>query len=404
MSPVTRGQTALGPIVAEFCLKLWNLAGQFEKPDDAALLFCARGGLRMQAAYDHFLAASGLSSAVPYRSLMVSRAAAIRPSLARSISERAPFAPAVAAAVTYEFSSVSLSEAVRSLSGISIDSTDSFWHGLTTPTQLERAFARPDALAAAGEVVEQAGLFSRHLMETLDGRTTVVLVDTGLYGTTGQLLAEGFPNLLVSTALMARRYRPLLGAPDAPALGLSVQASSYTPGRSRTTLLRYWHFVEWLFEPELETVRRFQVVDGSVRSNLEIEGWRDKVASEPGSAFAGVLEYIDALEAPAAMTVLRDADRAWREYRRAVVLPSAAEGRALTVGTRSHDFGRTETWGARPWRGAIAALRGKTMWREGEIARSGTALRVPLLVAIEIGHGARIVVRAARRALPGRAG
>lgn len=398
VTPLSLGRSVLGPIVAEFCLRLWNLASQFDKPDDAAMLFCARGGLRMRLAYERFLTSAGLESPLPHHSLMVSRAAAIRPSIGQSITDGTPLAPAAAAAVHYEFSRQSLATAMKALSGVPIDSDDRFWLGATTPELLKVALARPDAQGVAAEIVAQGDLFSRHLMHVLGGRTTAVLVDTGLYGTTGQLLAEGFPGLRVTTALMARSYRPLLGAPEIPAFGLSVQARSYTPGRSRTSLLRYWHFIEWLFEPDVESVKRFDVVDGAVRSNLEVPGWEGRIAARSDSVFDGVIDYLDALPRPVAQTVLADAERAWPEYRRAVVWPTAAEGHALTVGLRSHDFGRTDTWGARPWRGPIAALRGSTMWREGEIARSGTPLRLPLLAAIEMAYAARVAIGAVRKA------
>jgi len=75
------------------------------------------------------------------------------------------------------------------------------------------------------------------------------------------------------------------------------------------------------------------------------------------------------------------------------VLPGRAEAENLVIHDRSHDFGRTDTFGARPWRGAAAALRGAAMWREGEIARAGTPLRVPLLLGIEAAYGARRVSR-----------
>jgi hypothetical protein len=398
VTPLTLGRTVLGPIVAEFCLRLWNLASQFERADDAALLFCARGGLRMRLAYERFLAAAGAESPLPHHSLMVSRAAAIRPSIARSISDGTALGPAAAAAVYYEFSKQSLATAMAALSGVEVDSDDPFWSGATTPEQLVIALARPDAQVAAREIVRQGELFAQHLAQVLGGRTNAVLVDTGLYGTTGQLLAEGFPELRVSTALMARSYRPLLGAPESPAFGLSVQARAYMPVRSRTALLRYWHFVEWLFEPELASVKRFDVVDGSVRSNLEVPGWEDRITSGTASVYDGVIDYLDGLPRPVAQTVLVDAQRAWSDYRRAVVWPTAAEGHALTVGLRTHDFGRAGTWGARPWRGPIAALRGSTMWREGEIARSGTPFRIPLLAAIEVAYAARLAASAARRA------
>lgn len=387
----TMGERVLGPIVAEFCLRLWELANQLDHPEDAAMLFCARGGLRMQLCYEHFLAASGLRSPVPLNSFMVSRAAAIRPSLAASIArgDTTP-QPAAAAALSYEFSSISLSDAVKALSGCSVQQAEGFdWTAPTTPSGLLEALARPEAAEASAVILDQAALFSRHFEQLIGDRRFALLVDTGLFGTTGQLMAEGFPEHRVATALLGRSYRPLRGAPEVPAIGLSVSSRAYAAMYPRTTVLRYWHFVEWLFEPELPSVRSFREVDGSVVSNLEVDGWSERIQPTPGTALAGVVAYLDALPAAAAERIVADAPAAWRRFHRAVVWPRRTDAEALRMGLRAHDFGRDETFGERSWAGPIAVLRGSPPWREGEIARSGTPLRVPLLALIELGYFVR---------------
>lgn len=385
------GELVLGPIVAEFCLRLWELSNQLDAPDRATMLFCARGGLRMQLCYERFLAASGLSSAPPIQSFMVSRAAAIRPSLATSISrgDTVP-QPAAAAAIGYEFAHVALADAVKALTGQLVEPESGFdWSAMATPEGLLAALSRPEAAEAREVMLEQAALFTRHFEQLVDGRHFALLVDTGLFGTTGQLMAEGFPEHRLATALLGRSFRPLRGAPDVPAIGLSVSSRAYSAVYPRTTVLRYWHFIEWLFEPELPSVRRFEEIDGVVVSNLEVEGWRDRIQPAPGSALAGVIAYLDALPRPAATRIVADAPAAWRRFHRAVVWPRRSDAEALRMGLRAHDFGRDETFGERSWAGPIAALRGSAPWREGEIARSGTPLRLPLLALIELGYFVR---------------
>ena len=58
----TFGREVFGPIFAEFCLRLWSLGSLLQPPDEVALLFCARGGLRMQWGYERFLQALRLPS------------------------------------------------------------------------------------------------------------------------------------------------------------------------------------------------------------------------------------------------------------------------------------------------------------------------------------------------------
>ena len=394
VQPVSFGHDVLGPIVAEFCLRLWSLASLMDHRDDAALLFCARGGLRMQLAYERFLAASRLPSPVRCTPLMVSRVVAVRPALLRSTGADGALTPSAAATLSYEFPRATLAEVAQAVSGVA-PSTPDRWAGRFSPGGFGALLQDRDGAPVVAALTEQSALFGRHLRAALDGRQHAVLVDTGLYGTTRQLLAEGVPDVRFSSALLARSYRP--GPPTTATVGLSVEGEGYSPLRRRTALLRYWHFVEWLFEPELPSVRTFADDGGTPRSNLEVPGWPERVAPEPGTPFAGVVDYLDGLSEGATERTLVDADRAWTAFRRAVVWPSPAHGRALAVGRRSHDFGTDATWVERAWQGPLAAFRGPSMWRGGEIARSGSALRLPLLAAVEAAYTVRYARRAATR-------
>lgn len=394
----TFGRDVFGPVVAEFCLRLWSLGSLMERPDDTALLFCARGGLRMQLAYERFLAATALSSDLPVAPLMVSRVVAVRPAVARTLVEGLDdLVPAAGSTLSYEFGGASLADVAVAVTGVGPRSTTAGWESRFSSKGFVSLLRHPDGEVVAAALTRQSALFVRHLADTLAGRRHAVLVDTGLYGTTRQLLAEGLPGRHFSSALIARSYRP--GSRHSGTYGLSVQADGYSPLQRRTVLLRYWHFVEWLFEPALPSVRTFTEDGGLVRSELEVDGWRARVDPEPGSTFAGVIAYLDALPEAPAQQVLRDADRAWDDLRRAIVWPDRAHGAALAVGDRSHDFGLDATWSARPWRGPLGVLRGASMWREGEVARSGSAMRTPLLATIEAAH----TVRRLRRVAAGRA-
>jgi hypothetical protein len=96
----------VGPIFAEFALKMWILLSNLEHPDDTVLLFCARGGLRLQTIYESFLAASGLTSPVAIEALMVSRIVAVRSALLKRV-------PAAFVQIEYEFGGLSLRDVAR---------------------------------------------------------------------------------------------------------------------------------------------------------------------------------------------------------------------------------------------------------------------------------------------------
>ena len=384
------GREVLGPIFGEFCLRLWSLGSLLQRPDEVALLFCSRGGLRMQLAYERFLQALCLPSPVHIAPLMVSRLAAIRPALMRTVDEQlASLVPAAARTLRYEMGRASLSEVSLAMTGVAPNPVDSRWAAPFTPPGFATLLRHSDGRPAVEVLAQQAGLFVRHLEEQLSGRSRAVLVDTGLFGTTAHLLADARPDLEFSSVLIARsNYRRERMPSPSKVFGISVQVDGYSPIQRRTAMLRYWHFMEWLFEPELASVHTFSDEQGRPRSNLEVEGWQQRIPPTPGSAYAGLVSYLEALSPGSGQQVLLDADLAWSRFRRAVIWPDRCHGYALRTGLRSYDFGSDVTFAERTWRGSIAALRGRSIWREGEIARSGSRLRLPLLAAIEMAYSA----------------
>ncbi len=389
----TFGREVIGPITGEFCLRLWSLGSLLERPAHNAMLFCARGGLRLMTAYERFLSTSGLPSPTLAAPLMVSRVAAIRPVLVRAADEGAMPASA-ASTLSYEFSRRSCRDVLRAMSGRDVGEAGD---ACFTPEMATAVLRSPDGAEALSALREQAGLFRRHLALTLDGRPNAILVDTGLFGTTIQLMSDGVPDVDFSCALIARanyRGRGHATPHHGKTFGLGVETDGYSPLRRRSAILRYWHLIESTFEPDLPSVRTFEDRDGVPVSNMEVPGWRHRLDPEPGSVFAGVMAYLGDLPHGDQSIVTADAARAWRKLHRAVVWPDAGHGAALDVGTRSNDFGVDETSTARPWKGPLQSLRGHTMWREGEIARSGGLMRLPLLAAIEAAYGARGLKRA----------
>ncbi|PMZ82166.1 hypothetical protein, partial [Pseudomonas sp. FW215-T2] len=86
---------------------LW-LVERFLAPDRTVLLFCARGGLRLQLVYARFLRQTGLPQNLPHASLMVSRLVAARTAFD-------PPSPGVLSELGREFSGRSMSEIAAAL-------------------------------------------------------------------------------------------------------------------------------------------------------------------------------------------------------------------------------------------------------------------------------------------------
>ena len=140
---------------------------------------------------------------------MVSRLVAIRPALMRTVDEQLPsLVPAAARTLSYEMPRASLSEVARAMTGVAPDPADGRWDAPFTPPGFASLLRHSDGRAVTEVLAHQATLFVRHLEDQLGGRPRAVLVDTGLFGTTAHLLADGQPDVDFSSVLIARsNYR-----------------------------------------------------------------------------------------------------------------------------------------------------------------------------------------------------
>lgn len=388
------GRRVLGPIYAEFGLRLWMAMRFVPRPDEAALLFCARGGLRLQLVYDRVRDALALDLPVAGDGLMVSRLVAARAALLQG-------SPGALDEILREFHGQSLGEVATALSG----GTVSLPPGLaaTRASLLDLALGDHEAGRAIRTVLsEQTELFRQHLADRIGTRRRVFLCDTGLYGSTIRLLREGVPEIEWSSVLFARsNYKRFDTAHFARTLGLSVERDGYSPLNPRTSILRFWHLVESSLEPRLDSVTWFEAGAAGPRSNLEQEGWRDRVAPEADEMLAGALAHIDGLRgqgrAPAA--IFAEADAAWAQLKRAIIWPRGADVEALTVAHRSRDFGRTDAVVQfAEARGRLASVR-HSLWREGQIAQTFPLARPILLAALEGVYAGRDAIATLKRRL-----
>ena len=328
-------QDVVGPMTADILLRLWLHLRLSETHDGsrAAAAFCARGGLTMRRYLDMVVAGAGLPLDTPRRDLMTSRVVAARAGLVRRT-------PSALAAIERGYRKVTLQEGVAALAG----------PGLSVPGG-ERPFSTagllayldsPRAGAARRRLDEQDALFATLLAQVADGADRIVLVDTGLYGTTLQILRDAYPDLRFEGAQIARcNYAG--GATDHFDVlhGFVVERDRYSPLDPRSAMLRHWHFVELLFEPPLKSVRWLEArPDGRIVSNLETPGWEKRIHG--GFSFQRDLEsYLERLGPEDIAQLPAQAERAWRRFRRILLFPTAEEARLLGEGQRDHDFGLT---------------------------------------------------------------
>jgi FMN phosphatase YigB (HAD superfamily) len=387
------GRQVLGPIFAEFALKTWILLSNLEHADDSVLLFCARGGLRLQAIYEKFLAASGLTSPVAIRPLMISRIVAVRSALLKG-------GAAAFEQIEYEFGGRSLRDVARAIGCIEPDRADrdsaAIWDAPYSRRGLEALLASPAGREFVSAASNQDVLFREHLEGCSHGRSRAILCDTGLFGSTLQLLKEAFPEKTWSCVQFARaNYKRLASPHFGEVIGIATQHDGYSPLNPRTSILRYWHLIEATLEPSLPSVRSFTRVDGVARSNLEIDSWSQRVAPEQDEIFAGILDYVGALQpADATVRVMTDVETAFRRLHRAIVWPTRNDAGLLDFPPRSVDFGKDGHVPVINRGGGLVRAVRKSEWREGAIAEMASPpLRLPLLAAVEAAFAARWLYR-----------
>jgi hypothetical protein len=393
------GREVLGPIFAEFALRLWAYLSSPERSNETALLFCARGGLRLRFLYQRSLATSGLDSPVYTDSLKVPRVVAVRPALIRSANSSFQ-------QKAYGFSGNSLCElakAISRLDPIVAGEPTEVWDRPYTRAGLIDIFHSEAGRSILNAIQVQAERFKTHMHLWSGGRPRIVLCDTGLFGSMMQHLEHGIPGVACSSCLFARATYKHLPAPHfARTIGISMEADQYSPLHARTAVLRYWHLIKSVLEPALPSVVHFDDSTGALRSNLEIEDWQSRVAPAPRSIFAAVVAYFGAMPAGSAWSrIITDAQTAWRVLRRTIVWPPSADAESLDAGLRSDDYGSDRSfWIQSEPNGVLSALRSR-LWREGKVARISTNLRPLLQLGIETGYGARWRWRTAKTVTPG---
>lgn len=382
-------QEVIGPVVADILLRLWLHLRLSETRGDgpSVAAFCARGGLVMRRYLDMVLRGASLPLDTPRHDLMTSRVVAARAGLVRR-------APSALAAIQRAYTNVSLAQGVAALAG----------PGLPVPGG-QRPFTIDDLLAylddGAGEkarrrLEEQDALFRKSLDDMAEGCDRIVLVDTGLYGSTLQMMRDAYPDLRLEAAQIARCNHVGDAADHFPAIhGVVVERDRYSPLDARSAILRYWHFIELLFEPPLDSVTWLEArTDGSVGSNLQTPGWEDRLHG--GFSFQPELDsYLGSLGPEDVAEMPARAERAFHRFRRVVLFPTAEEARLLGEGQRAHDFGLSGGDEIRLLGNPTDTLRELlgARWKEGALAVHRPLLRRAYQSALEGMYLARWLAR-----------
>jgi FMN phosphatase YigB (HAD superfamily) len=372
------GRDILGPIVTQFCILIWLYVKQAQAHDKTAMLFCARGGIGIQAAFESTVTALGLPPlAMRRENFMISRLVATRAALlARN--------EAALEELDREFQGNSFADVANALGGRKYLLADE-WNEHFAASELYALLFGGSGTDVLADIQQQNALFTRHFMQAKGDADRIILCDTGLYGSTQRLLGGAFPELRIETIQFARaNYKGHGEEHFRRVAGLIVEQDFYSPFNVSSCVLRYWQLIESLFEPAIPSVRIFtEDKAGQVCANCGDIRFGATDPSAGNNLLRGALRYIELLPKNGGAIALRDSEIAWHRLKRAITRPTNADLRSLDVGERSVDFGRAEV------RHAIIARAQRRMsrlrslksqlWREGAIASDFPVLKHVLL-------------------------
>lgn len=181
VSAAVFGERGLAPILLEVCTRLHEHAVGISKQQDAVLLFCAQGGLRLELAFTRYLEAMLMTAALASASFMVSRLIAMLASLWCTIrDEESALGCDADQALARDFQGMPTRQVLTALIAAGVEGPDT--EETAMPVTGERLLAVLKGLHGEGmraALRDQTELFHRHLEEALKGRTHAVLVDTG---------------------------------------------------------------------------------------------------------------------------------------------------------------------------------------------------------------------------------
>ena len=333
------GRETLGPIVVDYAIRQWLYLDEASRDGETSVMFCARGGLLMRVAYERVLERIGVNPSCPgspirLHDVMVSRLVTARVALAK----RSEIALLV---INRELHDMAMADAMEILAAAPLN-LPKIWQSPVSVKAIKEFLESPDSQEFHYHLKKQNELFALHLRKLTGSAKRLVLVDTGLYGSTVKMLQDGFPNIRWESLQLARsNYRGFDTPHFNQITGLWVQRDSYSPLNINTCILRYWHLVEGLFEPSLNSVTSFSDVDEKPVSNLEYSGWKDDLVAKSSEMFRGTLDYIDAMQEQDFRRQATVADKAWKTLKRKLIYPKSADLDVLMLGERSRDFGRT---------------------------------------------------------------
>ena len=352
----------LGPVFYEFCCRLYWAAASYS-PEKDALLFMARGGLRLQELFKVFLASNGLQCPVACHPFWISRFAALK----MTLEESPEFSYS---RLVNEFSYTNC----RTLASALLPEE-------LFPEKQGILDELPEEIAQAGvnrenvlrllyesgkysEIVqqhfkEQHDLGHRYLQNTFGKYERLHTVDSGWFGSTLGSLQTGCRQWRWDALYFGRwNYKNEVPWYFHDITGLIIDAEGLRGTKPVDVFLEYHHILEAALEPEIPSVEYYLPED---RCNAMIPDWEKAVTgTEQDDLWSGTLDYLKEPHSLKLNDAAKETCRVMKIWKRLLRYPTKEEALLLEVPPRSADFGKKDCTAVFP---ETSGGCGCTYWR-----------------------------------------
>jgi hypothetical protein len=365
------GYAVMGPILADMLRRLYAYWHASPSSQGSIVFFCARGGLVLRRLLELFARSVCLNLQVQCEDFMVSRLAAFRAAF-----QVDPLA--VGPLIEMEFAGRTCAEAAHALADMAPEDDTRWGAPFSVARLIELTESTELGWRMRAVTDKQADLLRQYIDALRSNSRSVMLCDTGVFGSILRYLQVGVPAVDWHLTLLFRANYKHTSAPHFKStVGVVSESNAYLPWRPATAALLYWQLIETMLEPAVPSVRYYREDSaGRVTSDLELPDWHDRLEPPAESILAGACSYLRELTPESIPLIYSRGQIAWSQLRRRIVFPTTQDVALLAVGQRNFDFGMDESAeftsrldkGGRSLCEKLSVARA-SMWPEGEIRK-----------------------------------
>ncbi|EHR42309.1 hypothetical protein [Alishewanella jeotgali] len=360
----------MGPYFFEFCQRLHALATMYSAVGNTTLYFCRRSGIVLYEFYKMFLAANRISPGYEMRDFPVSRLVVVKAALAESSLWGGHMCSVMFPQKTIRYLIAKLLESQEVICPIKYTAffEENILNSTITPGSVSKWLAVDALIDGNMDSISSYLLYQRELLlANFPSRPgdNAVIVDSGLYGTVSEVLSGLFPDVrCISGFVYFSNYKKVNPVSHQDFIyGLMGSSAAASLELNHTAVLRHWHFIEKLLEPDnissMSDFSSFQPNVNLVLNNEQssiAEFFRSPLPYDINSVL-NVINRVLSHPSPSELEIIYSSERrddASGETRR-ILIP-----RSLELSIRKSDALRRVNYG----------IIRRSLWHEGQIVLS----------------------------------